>query len=206
MAALADFAKYVRPEVPGCPEPLITDAVLRACIDFCTRTELLSEIIELPTEATVATYAITPTDPELYPARLRNVLKNKLPLDKTDAATHAVSRERHDSRSPEKYFAPTRKQITFAPVPDSVETIELDLVLRPDRDATTVPDVLFDEWATAIASGAKSLLQMMEGSAWANAALGAYHKTNYDADVATAAVQAAMGNVGGAMHVAITPI
>jgi hypothetical protein len=46
----------------------------------------------------------------------------------------------------------------------------------------------------------------MEGSAWANAALGAYRKTNYDADVATATVQVATGNVGGAMHIAITPI
>ena len=68
--AIADFVKYVRTEVPGCPEPLIDDAVMRTCIDFCTRTELLSEIIELVTSATLPTYAVTPTDADLDPARL----------------------------------------------------------------------------------------------------------------------------------------
>jgi len=204
--AIADFVKYVRTEVPGCPEPLIEDAVMRTCIDFCTRTELLSEIIELVTSATLPTYVVTPSDADLYPARLRAALKNGLPLDKTDVASYALRSDRSDAGSPLAYFAPTRAQITFAPIPNAAETIELDLVLRPARDATDVPDVLYEEWVTAIAAGAKGLLLSMEGQPWANAALAAYHQNTYHTELDTASVEVASGNVGAAMHVSPSPI
>jgi hypothetical protein len=205
--ALEDFAKYVRPEVPDCPDILIADALLRTCIDFCTRTELLSEIVELVTSATLATYPVTPTDADLYPARLRAVIDaNGLPLEKTDAASYALRTDRNEAGSPLVYFAPTRNQLTFAPIPNAVETIELDVVLRPTRTATVVPDVLYDEWASTIAHGAKGLLLAMGGMPWGNLQQAALYGLAYDADVRTATVEAAAGNVGGAMRIAVTPI
>lgn len=206
MAALADFARYVRLEVPACPEPVATDAMLRACIDFCTRTELLSEIVSLNTVASQAAYAVASTDNTLYPAIVRAVLKNKLPLTPLDAPRYALLAERTESGSPEYYYAPNRGALRLARIPDAIEALELDLVLCPKRTATTVPDSLYEEWVSELASGAKALLLLMTGSPWANADLGAYHKGLYDSAVATAAASAANGNARAAMHVAMTPI
>lgn len=204
--ALTDFTKYVRLETPGCGEPVMLDAILRVAIDFCTRTELLSEIIELVMSPALATYTVAPTDPLLYPARLRNVIKNTLPLDPTNAASYTLRTDRNEAGSPLAYFAPTRSQVTFAPIPNAVETLELDLVLRPARAATVLPDVLFDEWASAIAAGAKAQLMSMTGMPWANEKLAAFYQYQYDADVRTAAAEVASGNVGGAMRIAVSPL
>lgn len=204
--ALTDFAKYVRPEVPGCPEPVLLDAILESCITFCTRTELLSEIVELVTSVALATYNVAPSAATLYLARLRTVLKDTLPLDKTDAASYALLTDRSEAGSPLKYFAPTRNQITFAPIPNVAETIELDIVLRPTRTATVVPDVLFDEWATTIATGAKAALMAMANVPWSNLPQAALYGMVYDDGVRTAAAEVSSGNVGAAMHIAVSPI
>lgn len=205
--ALADFAKYVRPEVPGCAEPVLLDAILESCIDFCTRTELLSEIVQLVTSATQGTYTVTPTDAALYPARLRSVVNaTLLPLGKTDAASYALLSDRSNAGSPLKYFAPTRNQITFAPIPNAVEKIELGIVLRPARTAAVVPNVLFDEWATVIAAGAKATLMAMTNVPWSNLNQAAIYGMTYAAGVSTAAVEVASGNVGAAMHIVVSPI
>lgn len=205
--ALADFAKYVRPEVPGCAEPVLLDAILESCIDFCTRTELLSEIVPLVTSVALATYTVTPTDAALYPARLRSVVNaTPLPLTKTDAASYELLTDRSAAGSPLKYFAPTRNQITFAPIPNAVETIKLGIVLRPTRTAAVVPNVLFDEWAVLIAAGAKAALMAMANVPWSNLTQAAIYGMAYDAGVRTAAVEVASGNVGASMHIVVSPI
>lgn len=203
---LTDFAKYVRPEVPGCAEPILLDAILEACIDFCTRSELLSEIVTQALVAGTKTYTLTPTNAALYPARLRVVLKEGLPLTPTNAASYALLPERTGSGTPTTYFAPTRNQVTLAPVPNAAATLEFDLVLRPTRTATSVPQVLFDEWVKTIANGAKAQLMAQVGRPWANAALAVYFQGLFDDAVATAAAQVAMGNTGAAMHVAVSPL
>lgn len=83
--------------------------------------------------------------------------------------------------------------------------MELDVIVRPTDTATTVPDRLFLEWATAIADGVKAELMLMAGVPWANPNLGAYFKGRYDWVVATAAVQETTGNVGGPMRIAPYP-
>lgn len=205
--ALDDFANHVRVEVPACPEPMILDALLRTCIDFCTRTEMFSEIIELPTQTDVVSYAIAASSQDMYPARIRNVINgNKKPLDKSDAASYAISTRRKDTGPAETYHAPTRAQLVVEPIPSTGETLEVDVVLRPARAAANVPDVLFDEWLTAIANGAKADLMSKINTPWFNAELSLYYKGLYDDDVATCSVQVAAGNVGAAMRVSPIPL
>lgn len=178
------------------------DAVRRICIDFCTRSALLSEIIPLTLIANTKTYTITPTSAAEYPAKIRNVLVDELPLGKTNAESYPLLTERTENGAPKLFFAPVRNQITLAPIPNLAGTAEVDVVLRPARAATVVADVLYEEWATTIAMGTKSELMLMTGMTWANPELGAYYKTRYDMDIGTAGVEAATGNAGAAMRVA----
>lgn len=203
--ALSDFANGVRVEVPGCPEPLITDAILNACIDFCTKTELVSELVSLTLVPPAVDYEV-PVDPALYPAKVRNVLKNGVPLDKTTAALYALSTRRSVSGPVEAFYAPTHKNLVFEPIPSSAEALELDVVLRPAMAATEVPDVLFDEWKTTIAAGAKADLMLRAGVPWANPALGAFYQKLYDGAVATAAVAVAHGNADTPMRIAASEV
>lgn len=205
-AQLSDFAKYVRPGVPGCPEPILLDAIQSAAIDFCTKTEILTEILELDLVIDQVTYPVTPTDARLYPAQLRAVLKNDLPIDPTTAARYASSSERKTPGSPTKYYAPAKNQVTFSPIPSAVETLELDVVLRPARDTTEVPDVLLEEWGEVIGAGAQARLLEMPAAAWFNADLSQYKKGLYDQGVATAAAEVAQGNTTAAMRVSPTEI
>lgn len=204
--ALTDFAKYVRQDAPGCAEPILLDAILDTCIDFCTRTELLSEIVKQAMVVDTKTYTLTPTDAATYPARLRAVTNDGVPLTPTDAASYTLLPARTEAGVPTTYFSPTRNQITLAPVPNTTTPLEFDLVLRPTRAATSVHDVLLEEWVTAIADGARARLLASAGRPWANAELAGYFQGRYDDAVATAAAQTAMGNTSAAMHIAVSPL
>ena len=200
--ALSEFAKQVRVEVAGCPEPMILDAIRGACRDFCSKTEVWSRIDEITLVPETADVALVFADTE-YPARIRNVLRDQEPIEKAGSAeVFAQLPERVQSGPPEYVFARTKKTLTFAPIPQQAETLEVDLVLQPSGTATEVEDVLYDEWSGAIAAKAKSVLMAMSNVAWSNPAFAEYYEGKYDEAVATAAVAVAKGNTAAPMRVA----
>lgn len=168
MAALADFARYVRPEVPGCPEIQILDAILHAGIDFCKRTFISRDTVTVSTVIGTARYDLTAgLAANTEPARVLNVSRSE--FDDLDASSEAdfLNFGLEQSGTPAYYYLDGR-ELVLGYTPEAVEDLTVTVKTYPGEAATTLPDELYQRYRMEIAAGAKSLLMAMDKQAWSN--------------------------------------
>lgn len=194
MASLASFAKYVRPSVPGCPEPVLLDAILRACINYCARTKLITETSDITTVIATNEYALTLTTgyevvDVIYVKRDGN--------DLTPSSERMVDINTfEDTGSPVEFYLSGENKVTLVPTPDAVETLTAKVSVAPTVDATTVPDALLtNQRIDVIASGAKSFLQLMDNKPWSNTEKAAVNNALFENGIATEQVKRAKGGI-----------
>lgn len=183
MAALADFARYVRPEVPGCPEIQILDAILRAGINFCKDTKLLRETVEITTVAGTAAYDLTAElSTGVEPDEILSVSRGE--YDDLEPSSEVEFQDNgYEASGTPRYFYLDGLNLVLGNKPDAVETLDVEVKCIPSRDATTLPDELFRRYRDEIAAGAKSLLMMMDKQAWTNLQQAAIYKSMFDGAV-----------------------
>jgi hypothetical protein len=91
------------------------------------------------------------------------------------------------------------RAISVYPVPDeddpSYATIEL--WLKPSQDACEVPNLLYDEWADAIANGAAARLFAIPKQDWSNAGLMQRYTQLFSIDVTRAKNKRVLGRTPG---------
>lgn len=163
MADLEDWLPLVRPQLPGLPDFLGTEATREAAIEFCRRTKLLRASIEITTTPAQAEY---PTSiGEAVIDRIEEILRD-------DAALEPSSREVfHDNRwdrtdgAPSAYYLEGNRSIVLGPIPDAVETLSVRAIIRPGSDASTLDDALWEDWRWVIAAGARAHIRR-NFSAW----------------------------------------
>lgn len=211
--ALSKFFPYVIPHVPGCSDPFAEQVVRSACIEFCSATLLLQEISTATVLAGVSDYdidippasalskvlGVMYEDRWLSPASLENV-RSAVALRGEAGSAEPTS------ATPQVYFqkTPTSEAISLYPVP--AQTVDNGLTIRaafaPSRTATSVDDVLFDDWAEEIAMGAVSRLMQMPGQPFsAPAAQAALYRKQFDAAVKQASVLARTGQIAASSRV-----
>lgn len=194
MAALVDFARYVRPEVPMCPEIQILDAILHAGIEFCRRTKIAQDTVDLATVVAQPAYDLstllaTGFEPNEILAVKREGSEALEPSSQFDVlAEYDIA----DTGTPRDYYLKDR-ELVLVPVPEAVETLQVTLTVRPSESATTLPDELYRRFREEIAAGAKSRLMLQAAQPWANAQAGALHKFTYDAAINAENVRHAKG-------------
>jgi len=194
MAALADFARYVRTEVPMCPEIQILDAVLHAGIDFCKRTKILQETIDLTTVINTPEYNLIPLmASNTVPDEIISVRRDtNIDLDPT-AKQDAIESGLYDETGLPSAFYLTGNNIRLVAIPDEVETLVVIVKAYPSEAATTLPDELYSRYRSDIAAGAKSRLMLMANQPWSNMESGAMNKYVFDAAIDTENVRYAKG-------------
>lgn len=202
MAALTDFHSLIAPDVPGAPGVVISQAVLRTAIDFCDRAGIQIDDITVPVVAAARSAVVDL--PEGY--ALASVLKLRgadgRKLTSTDRAT-AINGKRYElTEPPLEYWVGGAKTLRFECVPSANETLTGLATLKPAATATAVPDVLLDDWADAIASGAKARLMQTPGKPWSSPELAAFHIGLYEKAISDArvAVQIAKGDANLAVR------
>jgi hypothetical protein len=164
-AALSTFAKYVRPEVPGCPEIVIQDAIRRAGIEFCKRTKAIKETVTITTVVDQARYAI-----ELEEGiEVEEVLAVKRAgADNLNASSFDEFTEHHMDRdigTPNYYYL-DGNELVLGDIPDAVEDLDVIVRVRPSENATTLPSELGNRYLMEIAAGAKSFLMFQRNKTW----------------------------------------
>lgn len=197
MAALVDFARYVRPEVPMCPEIQILDAILHAGIEFCRRTKIAQDTVDLTTVVDSPSYDLTTLlatgfEPNEIIAVRRPGAENLEPTSQDDALEEL---ELTESGTPHSFYLMDR-ELYLVPTPDAIETLEVTLAIKPSESATSLPDELYRRYREEIAAGAKSRLMLQAAQPWANAQAGALHKFTFEAAINSENVRYAKG--GGA--------
>jgi hypothetical protein len=139
------FIDYVMPEVPGCPQPLIKQELLRVAISFCTD----SWIWQLDEEHEVLDGNSTIT---LTIASGQAVTGCQLSIDGSGFNEYTRSAE----------------TVTLDDARTADTTFDTTVFLKPTRAATALPDILYNDWFEAIEAGAISNLMLMPKKKWFN--------------------------------------
>lgn len=181
---LSDFARHVALEVPGCPAPLVDNAVLKIAIDFCEKTHYWrQEHQPITVTKTVKQYRLSvPKD-----ATIETVLEplsfdgQEVVLTTTDKLNKDDIGWRKSTGFPKNAYITLPWAINLVPIPtDSViNGLNLEIILKPTFDSATLPNFLYDEFLEKIASGAKALLMRMPNKEWTDVKTSATYETLY---------------------------
>lgn len=189
-----DFYPYIRVDVPDCPDPVISSAVISACIDFCRDTLSWTEVQDyLPLFDGVSDYEID------VPAQARAIQvmdiwfngSRLIPITLKDLPSLMPNWASASSSSPVYYTsAVERGMIRLYPLPVNVTGTKLSarIALIPSNKATTLPDFLGLHHFEAIASGAKARLLMMPSVGWFNGNLAERHRQLFTEGVLNARI------------------
>lgn len=181
----SDLYQDILPHVPGCPEPLVEDAVKRVTVKFCRDSHSWKEQInDLYLIEGVDRYEIgIPEESELLEI-CELYFKNDTPLlDWPSINVFGL--------------------ISFdRPVKPKEHPLVVKVVLVPSKDATGVPDKIGDHYREALIHGAIGILQEIPAKDWSNPQLAMYHKGEYQNGISEARSRAANGNTKRPMRVA----
>lgn len=198
MTTLTQFMDFVRGRLPGCPEELMLVAVRETCIEFCKRTQLLVEAIDIPMVVGTSQYAVTPiSDLPWDMIQLRREALALTPLARLDFLTARLDVL---EGSPQYYYLEDSGMLVVGPVPTSIETLSALVTLRPDDDATTVPDVLFREYRNPISAGARAWIRRHHGD-WSESMMEAEDRNLFERAVNNQNSRRARGGVDRVMRV-----
>lgn len=91
------------------------------------------------------------------------------------------------------YTQPDQDHITLAAVPDQNAILTLQVSLKPKREATGIPDVVFQTYLEEIAAGAKARLMIIPGKPWSNPQTSAYYLGMFERGISAATAEADTG-------------
>lgn len=209
MQSLDVFLSRLLPLLPGCPDPTAKQALLDASIEFCEETHVAQVVTDpvslypdqqnytlgIPAQTEVArlvkawsgTRILTQVEPVLNDSSLLHTN----PIGTTYAATGA----------PRILTLTLEGDVTLYPTPDisaaAAEMFTARVAVKPTRDATQVPDVLYTSWAEAIVAGAAFRLASMPAQAFSDDGLAAASHTRFRYFINRARIEANRGRLVG---------
>lgn len=216
MATLSDFYPYVLPEVPGCPEPTVDIAIRSALIEFCEKSLVVQRDLDpLTVVKGIVDYDLEPPTDQLVSKILRVWYKGaELSPTAPDniSAPEVYNRlftgasvERSDPRI---YLQKDDVTVSVYPIPkDTVANgLTVRVALKPTRAAEAIENVLFQDYAEAIAHGAKYRLLSMASKPWTNGPAASASFAAYNAGINTARQRASRGGTRADVRIRLTGV
>lgn len=213
MAELSDFYPYVLIDVPGCPEVVVDTALRSALIEFCEKSLVVQRDLDPVTVvAGTSDYDLEPPTFQLVSKILKlwyksTELSPMAPDNIKNAEVYnRLFTDADTGRSDPRFFL-QKDTTTFSiyPVPKNTvaNAITIRAALKPSRSASTVEDVLFQDYAETIAQGAKYRLLSMPGKPWMNGPASAAALSMFTAGVNVARQRASRGGTRADLRVQI---
>lgn len=201
-----NMVPLVAPYVPGCPIPAITLALRAAAIDACERTLLWRDWRTVTT--TAGEYQIAyPVDSGEAIHAVFGVTADKVPLEvltleqalvKYPELGENVPVESRDR--PRSYVQMGLGDMYLLPPPDDEYDVMMTVAMKPNLEATGLPDEVYAELAEAIHHGAIHRLTMMPGQNWSDDAKAMYHGKQASYRMAAQRARANHGNARASMR------
>lgn len=171
MTQLSSFVTRALPDVPGCPLPLVEQAVRDSIKDFIDRTWTVSEGFSVSvasvSAADVGTLDLSSSVPTNHKIiHIASFKKDGVPypLFQMDIQAEGVSNIENTSNRL-FYEISGDSEILLYPV-SSGDEYHGSLICIPKDAATEVADKLFDEWVEPIVAGAKWRLFIKPDKPW----------------------------------------
>ena len=202
MASLDDFLAIVRGRLPGCPDFILKDAVLRTAIEFCKRTRLLVERVTVDVEAEEAAVTLSP-DTDLH-WEVLDLRRDNIRLTPWNRREALVQDQSLATGTPQYYYQEGDLTLVLSPIPDADETLTALVTLRPDDAATTLPDVLWSDYREPIAAGARAWVRRNHGD-WVNPESEAEDRAIFERAIHNQNIRRARGGTDTALRVRAHP-
>lgn len=203
----SDLTNFLTPELPGCPDALIKQALVQTAIEFCTETLAWQEIqdplividkqnlldVEVPRDARI----VTVRDIWASNRRLRPVTMPQLFEVMPNWQTAQGS-------EPTYYNASTDWQsIRIFPIPFEANRAKLTMrvAYAPTLTATTLPDEICTKYLDGLTGGAKARLMLMPGKTWSNNQSAGVYRAQYNDQVVKAKIDDLHDRVQGSLSV-----
>ena len=195
MKLFADLVYLIAPDVPGCPDPVIEQALLNAARTFCHKSTWLwlHDIGPIAPVADTAEYDISSLLPEGY--EVVSVLqayqgkRGLLPMPRRPISKSTARTATH-------FLSPSPAILGLHPIPLTAgEDVYLVVAAKPSISAAGADDTLLDEFQQEIIHGAKAELKLMP-KPWRDVALADFHMREFRRGWAMALMRALRGNTG----------
>jgi len=200
-----DLLNEVMPYVENCPLPIAKHQIRNAAIEFCQRTALWrSELDRINITTNIHTYdlhteitidqAISAID---YAYITESSGETNLTITTEDSLkiTNRVWRVL-TSTKPESIMLLDTDNCRLYPIPevDISNSLVIGLILKPSRNSAGLPDWIFEQWAEAIAHGAKARLFGMKSRSWYAPDEGVDEQADFDISVQDATIRVNKGH------------
>lgn len=187
----------VLPDVPGCPNIAMVNALRTMAIEFCQRS--LCWRYEHPSQtaaAGIGDYEFQ-VPPETVVAKLMSIWHNGVLLTPKshDGLADMYSGWLTEEGTPRYVTQFNEREFRPVPMPDITlgNAFSLIVALKPTRDSTGIDTTIYEEHLDTLACGAKARLMEVPGKPWTNVTLSQYHRGKFEAGVLSAMNRVAMG-------------
>lgn len=189
MARITDFTglyPHVHAELPGCPQPLYVQHLLRSARALCEKSRVWREDLD-PYDITddEKEYTLAPTvDGTTYNARIECLIEVRQNTE--DGVTNGDKGTLINWR--DYSFNPNTLVLTFdtAPSDDITDGLEVKAVLVPHLGASDITEWILNNYAEVILAGCKYKLLAMTNKTWSNTTLAAEYRTEWRNGIAKA--------------------
>jgi hypothetical protein len=169
VSAWDDFIPFVLPYAPGCPDPTLEHHIRLAAIEFCRKTNVWqADLAPLVGDGVLRLFTMVPPT-EAQVAKLLGVAISDTYSNVVDAGIKQPligAQLVRDQTSETIAFTDDLATLTVWPVQAVDASIVAKVALKPTMAATTLPSVLFGNYAQDIATGALSTILSMPKKDW----------------------------------------
>jgi hypothetical protein len=168
------FLERMTPELPNCPEPLISQKLVNAARVFAARTDSLRRTLRVPARDNQVRYVLEPD----FCADVLKLERVKVgELEMPDLVWMFAEAE-EEGECPTLSFLPEAW-----PYLRSGERIEARAILAPKTDSTEAPAEWLDRWNEGIVGYAMQDLMGMEGVPWSRPNRAAIYAGRFQSEV-----------------------
>ena len=207
----------IRREAPNCPKVIALDEIRNTLIDFCINTDIyMQDLTPFVVAPNINQYDSSdldvPNGTELNhiidifrtnsdSSASQTSQKKLIPL-KARAQIGSQSIFSVYGKGRVEYYAQKDQEtILVAPTPETTETLYALYSLKPTNTATSIPNIIINEYQEVIVHGALYRLQMMKDSPWSDIQAADLNKRMYDKGEALAVRKTKYGGVGAPLTV-----
>lgn len=202
------FYDYILPDMPGVGQAMASRTLCDAAIEFCEKTSLwIYDHPPFSANANVNTYPWAPPTNTLvvkplniwyqvnYPVQPGSTPGWQLTPKSPDELSELYGDWQRQYGEPLFYTSNTPRKVIIVPGPLTtyVNAFRAEVALKPTRAATGIDSLFFEEYAEAIADGAKAKLFAMKKKPWTDPQLAAYHLGRFTESIGVGIARAQKG-------------
>ena len=198
---------YLLPEVPGVPDALAKQTIMRTCNDFCWETGVWSEIQEpISVQDNVNEYDLdTPSGAQIVTIKsIWMVNRELVPVTMERLQELIPNWQEAKGSDPAYYNCPNDYSVVrIYPIPLGANSAKMTIraIYTPDQFGSYVPDFLVTTFLDEILAGAKARLMQMPGKSWSNPQLALVNQIAFTEGITKAKVFIAHDKVAGSPRV-----